>query len=108
MKGVWSRVNFYILLKTSFLLISVLSGGLCLNVSISVVCFCVNSTETMMQLVVLVAAGVMVSRCAQLVLIIILIIWFSHVREVWTTSAVSAGWFVATGLICCIGHYGYR
>ena len=82
MKGAWSQLNFHILLKTLFLLIRALFGVMCSNISVSVVCFCVNLTETVMQLVVLVAAGVMVSRCARLVWIVVLVVWFSHVGGV--------------------------
>ena len=77
-----SGLKFHILFKTLFILTRALFGVLCLDVSISMVGFCVNLTETVMHLVVLVAAGVMVSRCARLVQIIILVVWFSHVREV--------------------------
>ena len=63
MKGVWSRLNFHILVKASFLLTRALFRVLCSVVPISEVGFCVNLMETVIQLVVLVAAGVMVPRC---------------------------------------------
>ena len=82
MKGVWSQLNFHILVKASFLLTRALFRVLYSDVSISVVSFYVNLTETVMQLVVLVAAGVVVPRCVRLVRIIVLVIWFLHVGGV--------------------------
>ena len=82
MKGMWSHLNFHILVKASFLLTRVLFRVLYSDVSISVVRFCINLTETVMQLVILVAAGVVVPKCVQLVRIIVLVVWFLHVGGV--------------------------
>ena len=91
MKGAWSHLNFHILVKTLFLLTRVLFRVLCSGVSISVVGLCVNLMETVMQLVVLVAAGVVAPRCVRLVRIVIFVVLFSHVGAVLAISMVPVG-----------------
>ena len=107
-EGAWFTLNFHVVLKTSFIGTRALFRVLCLGVSIFVFGLCVNLTETVLQLVVLVAAAVMGPGCVQLVQIVVLVIEFSCVWIVLHISVVIVGFSAATGTVLRVGRYCYH
>ena len=77
-EGVWSSLNFHVLLKTSFVGTRVLFRVLCLVVSVFMSSLCVQLAGAVLQLVVLVAAVVVGPGCVRRVQFVVLIIKFSH------------------------------
>ena len=62
-EGVWSSLNFHVLLKALFLETRVLFRVLCSGISVSLFGLCVKQMETVLQLVILVAALVVGPGC---------------------------------------------
>ena len=96
------------MLKTSFLLTRALFRVFCSGVSVSMFGLCIKWTETVLQLVILVAAIVMGPGCAQLVRFVILVIEFSYA---WIILRISIGCVhlsIVIGMAVRIGRYCYR
>ena len=107
-EGVWFTLNFHVMLKTSFVVTRALFRVLCSGVFVSVLGLCVTLTETVLQLVVLVAAVIVGPGCVRLVRSVILILEFSRA---WIVLHISIGcvcFSAVVGMILHIGHYCYR
>ena len=62
-EGAWFILNFHVMLMTLFIVTRELFSVLCLGVFVSVFGLCVNSMETVLQLVVLVTAVIVGPGC---------------------------------------------
>ena len=107
-EGAWSSLNFHVVLKTSFVGTRALFRVLCLGVSIFVFGLCVQLTETVLQLVVLVATVVVGPGCVQLVQFVVLVIKFSKAWISWVVSFGCFMLFCAIRTICRTGCYVYH
>ena len=95
-------------LNTSFVLTRALFRVLCLGVSLSAFGLYVKLVETVLQLVVLVAAVIVGPGYGQLVRFVILIIGILHAWGVLHTSIVYLCMFAVIGAVGHIGRYCYR
>ena len=107
-EGAWFTLNFHVVLKTSFVGTRVLFRVLCLGVSVSMFSLCIKLTETVLQLVVLVAAVTVGPGCVRLVCSAVLIIEFLRAWIVLHISIGCVGLFITVGTISRIGRYCYR
>ena len=96
------------MLKTSFPLTRALFRVLCSGVSVSVFGLCIKWTETVLQLVVLVATIVMGPGCERLVRFVVLIIEFSRAWRILYIFIVYLGLATAIGTVGRIGRYCYH
>ena len=102
----WSPLNFHVVLKTSFLRTRALFRVLCSGVSMSLFGLRVKQAETVLQLVVLVAAIVVGPRCVRLVRSVILVVTFSRA---WMRLSISNDYLWLFPVICTIhGTCCYR
>ena len=107
-EGAWFILNFHVMLTTLFIVTRALFSVLCLGVFVSVFGLCVKLMETVLQLVVLVAAVIVGPGCVRLVRSAVLAIEF---LSVWIVLHISIGCVslsAAIGMILCVGHYCYR
>ena len=106
-EGAWFTLNFHVVLKTLFIGTRALFRVLCSGVSISVFGLGIKLTETVLQLVSLVAAVTVGPGCVRLVRSAVLVIEFSRAWVVLHISIGCVGLSAVVGVILRIGHYCY-
>ena len=107
-EGAWFTLNFHVMLTTLFIVTRALFIVLCSDVFISMFGLCVKFKETVLQLVILVAAVIVGPGCVRLVRSAILAIEF---LSVWIVLHISIGCVplsAAIGTILHVGLYCYR
>ena len=102
-EGAWFILNFHVMLMTSFVVTTALFRVLCSGVFVSMFGLCVTLTETVLQLVVLVAAVIVGPGCVQLVRSAVLAIEF---LSDWIVLHISIGCVSLSAVIGTIPHFG--
>ena len=107
-EGAWSILNFHVMLMASFVVTRALFRVLCSGVFVSVFSLCIKLTETVLQLVVLVAAVIVGPGCVRLVRSAVLAVEFLSVWIVLHISICCVSLSAAIGTILCVGRYCYH
>ena len=101
--GALSLLDFHVMLKTLLIETRALYRVLCSGVSISLFDLCIKLTETVLQLVVLVAIVIVGPGCVRLVRSIILVIKFSCAWRILSIPIGCLGLFHVICTIRCTG-----